>query len=111
MPVTLDQLILIVLGLVVVERLLGPGRCLAPKERAPYHPCRRPGAGLIWKCRYHGRHPYIRLMARFGGVALAHRRVCEKCKSRTTFARFRKDGKPFLGCDRHPACTGIRFLA
>lgn len=110
MTLTADQVALVAGGLLLLW-LLGPERCNYPKGEQPHRGCLHRGAALFWNCRSHGVHPLVRLMARLGGAELPHRRVCEKCKARTTFVRVSDTGIPILGCERYPACKGMRRLA
>jgi hypothetical protein len=87
-----------------------PMKCCSPISKPPIRGCRTHVYGLIGRCRHHGRHPVLRLMATLGGLHLPERRVCDMCGRPALFCRMQKNGKPFLGCSGYPNCKNPRWL-
>ncbi|MQA97820.1 MAG: hypothetical protein GEV11_25545 [Streptosporangiales bacterium] len=108
MSLTIPLVVVAIVAMLV--GVMGPGRCHGAIAKPPHRGCLRTTTGWFWKCPNHGRQVYFRLMARLGGGALPHRRVCEGCGQSTRFVRLNGTGKPFLGCSAYPRCTTKRFL-
>ncbi len=99
----------VVLAAVVLVVVL-PVQCSHPISKAPFRGCSVWVTGFFGRCRYHGRGPENRVIARFGGQALISRRTCDRCGRPRVFNRFQDTGRAYLGCSRYPSCKNTRLL-